>query len=362
MGHRSITDDTHIEDVVPIIQPGLLIHELPLNDSDQERIEWNRDSITKILTGQSNRVFAVVGPCSIHDKKSALEIADKIADIREELGDALEVAMRVYFEKPRTTIGWKWLINDPKLDESCDINLGLRTARELLLEVSRKGVPTTTEILDVITPQYIADALDWVAIGARTTESQVHRQMASGLSMPVGFKNGTDGGVDIALDAIESAAGRHSFLSVTKDGVAAIVRTKWNTWHVILRGGRDSTNYDAASIKAVQEKLRARGMNPQAMVDFSHNNTMDQHRKKDPQRQMVVGESVAELIESGSHAVHSFMMESHLHAWKYNHTPGQHDPASIPYGVSITDGCLNWKDTETLLRRLATAVRERNKK
>ncbi len=351
MSQSHPTDDLRVAEILPLIQPALLMHDLPLNETGAAFIETSRKQAEAILNRQNDRVLVVVGPCSIHDHKSALEYAQLIQAAREKYEKDLEIVMRVYFEKPRTTVGWKGYINDPHLNESYDINTGLREARSLLIELTRMGVPAGTEFLDVITPQYIADVVSWGAIGARTTESQVHRQLSSGLSMPVGFKNGTDGGIQVALDAIQAAAGQHCFLSVTKDGVAAIVKTKGNTaCHVILRGGKAGTNFDAASIDAVVSQLTARGLPASVMVDCSHGNSLKDYRK-----QPLVTDSLAEQISAGSKSITGVMIESHLVEGRQDAKPGQ----PLTYGQSITDACVNWATTETMLDQLAAAVRAR---
>jgi 3-deoxy-7-phosphoheptulonate synthase len=350
--HR--TDDLRIDEIFPLIQPATLMREWPLGEEESGFVEAARRRTEKILRGTDDRLLVVAGPCSIHDEAQALEYGGLIVDARKKYGADLELVMRVYFEKPRTTVGWKGLINDPKLDESFDINNGLRGARRLLIELARMGVPAGTEFLDAITPQYIADAVVWGAIGARTTESQVHRQLASGLSMPVGFKNGTDGNIQIALDAIEASSHPHHFLSVTKDGVAAIVRTKGNdTCHVILRGGKAGTNFDAESIKAVVDQLIARSLPPYVMVDCSHGNSLKDYRK-----QPLVAESLAQQIAAGSRSIAGVMIESHLVEGKQNATPGQ----PLTYGQSITDACISWETTKGVLDQLAAAVRARRSK
>ncbi len=351
MSQSHPTDDLRVAEILPLIQPALLMHDLPLNETGAAFIETSRKQAEAILNRQNDRVLVVVGPCSIHDHKSALEYAQLIQAAREKHEKDLEIVMRVYFEKPRTTVGWKGYINDPHLNESYDINTGLREARSLLIELARMGVPAGTEFLDVITPQYIADVVSWGAIGARTTESQVHRQLSSGLSMPVGFKNGTDGGIQVALDAIQAAAGQHCFLSVTKDGVAAIVKTKGNTaCHVILRGGKAGTNFDAASIDAVVSQLTARGLPASVMVDCSHGNSLKDYRK-----QPLVTDSLAEQISNGSKSITGVMIESHLVEGRQDAKPGQ----PLTYGQSITDACVNWTTTATMLDQLSAAVRAR---
>jgi 3-deoxy-7-phosphoheptulonate synthase len=345
------TDDLRVAEILPLIQPALLMHELPLNEAGAGFVVNARKQAESILNGTDDRLLVVTGPCSIHDHKSALEYATLIQQAREKYSKELEIFMRVYFEKPRTTVGWKGFINDPHLNESYDINGGLREARSLLIELTRMGVPVGTEFLDVITPQYIADVVSWGAIGARTTESQVHRQLSSGLSMPVGFKNGTDGGIQIALDAIQAAAGQHCFLSVTKDGVAAIVKTRGNeACHVILRGGKAGTNFDAASIDTVIGQLTARGLPASVMVDCSHGNSLKDYRK-----QPLVTQSLAEQLSNGSKAITGVMIESHLVEGRQDAKPGQ----ALTYGQSITDACVNWASTETMLDELAAAVRAR---
>ncbi len=338
-------------EILPLIQPALLMHDLPLNETGAAFIESSRKQAEAILNRKDDRLLVVAGPCSIHDHKSALEYAQLIQAAREKHAKDLEIVMRVYFEKPRTTVGWKGFINDPHLNESYDINAGLREARALLIELTRMGIPSGTEFLDVITPQYIADVVSWGAIGARTTESQVHRQLSSGLSMPVGFKNGTDGGIQVALDAIQAAAGQHCFLSVTKDGVAAIVKTRGNeACHVILRGGKAGTNFDAASIDTVVGQLTARGLPASVMVDCSHGNSLKDYRK-----QPLVTESLADQISHGSKSITGVMIESHLVEGRQDAKPGQ----PLTYGQSITDACVNWATTETMLNDLAAAVRAR---
>ena len=349
--HR--TDDLRVAEILPLIEPAVLMHEWPLGEDESALVEASRRSTESILAGKDDRLLVVVGPCSIHDETSALEYGKRIVEARQMYGADLEILMRVYFEKPRTTVGWKGLINDPKLDESYDINDGLRLARRLLIELARMGVPAGTEFLDTITPQYIADVVVWGAIGARTTESQVHRQLASGLSMPVGFKNGTDGNIQIALDAIEAAGEPHHFLSVTKDGVAAIVRTQGNkTCHVILRGGKTGPNFDADSVKAVVDQLNGRSLPPYVMIDCSHGNSLKDYRK-----QPIVAENIANQLATGSRGIAGVMIESHLVEGRQNAKPGD----ALCYGQSITDACISWETTEAVLTQLAESVQARRK-
>ena len=327
------------------------MQEWPVSEDGAAFVEQARAGSGNIMQGKDDRLLVVVGPCSIHDRASAMEYANLLLAARQKHAADLEVVMRVYFEKPRTTVGWKGFVNDPHLDESFDINTGLKQARQLLIDIVNMGLPTGTEFLDVITPQYIADAVVWGAIGARTTESQVHRQLASGLSMPVGFKNGTDGGVQIALDAIEAARGQHHFLSVTKDGIVAIVTTRGNNdCHVILRGGKHSPNYDAEAVANVVAQLKAKGLPPYVMVDCSHGNSL-----KDFRRQPAVAASIAEQIAAGSRSIAGVMIESHLVEGRQDTKPG----VPLKYGQSITDACINWETTETVLDQLAEAVRKR---
>jgi 3-deoxy-7-phosphoheptulonate synthase len=353
MSDKHRTDDLRIEDISDLVSPSVFMKEIALTSAQEDFLTRSRQAAEDILMGRSDRLLVVVGPCSIHDAKSALEYAAKLKEAREKHAAELEIMMRVYFEKPRTTVGWKGFINDPHLDESCDINHGLREARKLLVEIAQMDVPAGTEFLDTITPQYIADVVAWGAIGARTTESQVHRQLASGLSMPVGFKNGTDGNIQIALDAIAAAAGRHVFLSVTKHGTAAIVQTRGNdACHIILRGGKASPNYDAASVANAIAQLQARGLPPHVMVDCSHGNSL-----KDYTRQPLVAHDVAQQLAAGSRGIAGIMIESHLVAGRQDVKPGQ----PVTYGQSITDACVSWETTETMLEELAAAVSARRR-
>jgi len=314
-------------------------------------VSHTRKTIHRIMHGKDDRLLVVIGPCSIHDPAAAIDYARRLMAARTQYADTLEIVMRVYFEKPRTTVGWKGLINDPYLDESYRIDEGLRIARQLLIEINRLGMPAGSEFLDVISPQYIGDLISWGAIGARTTESQVHRELASGLSAPIGFKNGTDGNIRIATDAIQSAGRPHHFLSVHKNGQVAIVTTKGNKdCHVILRGGK-APNYDAASVTAACKELEATKLNPSLMVDCSHANSSKQH-----ERQLDVARDVAAQIAGGSHKVFGLMIESHLCAGAQKFTPGKDDPAKLEYGKSITDACLGWDDSLHALAELSAAV------
>jgi 3-deoxy-7-phosphoheptulonate synthase len=315
-----------------------------------------RQAVRRILHGEDDRLLVIIGPCSIHDPAAALEYARRLKAERAKYADTLEVVMRVYFEKPRTTVGWKGLINDPYLDESYRIHEGLRIARQLLLEINRCGVPAASEFLDVISPQYIADLVSWGAIGARTTESQVHRELASGLSAPIGFKNGTDGNIKIATDAIQAAARPHHFLSVHKNGQVAIVETKGNKdCHVILRGGK-APNYDAASVATACKELDGAKLGPRLMIDCSHANSSKQH-----QRQIEVARDVAAQVGGGSRQVFGVMVESHLSDGAQKFTPGKDDPAQLHYGQSITDACIGWDDSLGVLQTLSDAVQARRR-
>ncbi|MDE2077733.1 MAG: 3-deoxy-7-phosphoheptulonate synthase [Burkholderiales bacterium] len=351
----SQTDDERIRNVTPLPPPEHLIRFFPIRGTPIETLVANtRKAIRKIIHGKDDRLLVIIGPCSIHDPAAAIEYARKLLVLREQYKDTLEVVMRVYFEKPRTTVGWKGLINDPYLDESYKIDEGLRMARQLLLEINRLGMPAASEFLDVISPQYIGDLISWGAIGARTTESQIHRELASGISAPIGFKNGTDGNIKIATDAIQSASRPHHFLSVHKNGQVAIVETGGNPdCHVILRGGK-APNYDAASVAAACKDLEAAKLHPSLMVDFSHANSSKQH-----ERQVVVAQDIAEQMSSGSTQVFGVMVESHLCAGAQKFTPGKDDPSKLTYGQSITDACIGWDDSEKVLEILSSAVKKR---
>ena len=350
---RIETDDVRIAEIKELMPPAHLLREFPVLPDAAKTIYETRQAIHRILHGADDRLLVVIGPCSIHDVKAAKEYAARLAEYREKLSRDLLIVMRVYFEKPRTTVGWKGLINDPNLDGSFRINEGLRVARELLLELANEGMPGGCEYLDMITPQYIADLVAWGAIGARTTESQVHRELASGLSCPVGFKNGTDGNVRIAVDAMRAAAQPHHFLSVTKAGHSAIVETRGNEdCHVILRGGKEP-NYDAASIDAAAKTLADAGLPQRIMIDFSHSNSSKEHQK-----QLDVGTSVAKQVADGDTRLFGVMVESHLKAGRQDLVPGQ----TLEYGQSITDACISWDDSVPLLEQLAEAVAERRLK
>jgi 3-deoxy-7-phosphoheptulonate synthase len=351
----SQTDDERIKDITVLPPPEHLIRFFPIRGTTVETlISQTRQNIHNIMAGKDDRLLVVIGPCSIHDPAAAMEYARRLKAQRDQYADSLEIVMRVYFEKPRTTVGWKGLINDPYLDESYRIDEGLRMARQLLIEINRLGLPAGSEFLDVISPQYIGDLIAWGAIGARTTESQVHRELASGLSAPIGFKNGTDGNIRIATDAIQAAARGHHFLSVHKNGQVAIVQTNGNKdCHVILRGGK-APNYDAASVAAACKDLEAAKLPPKLMVDFSHANSSKQHEK-----QLDVAKDIAGQIRSGSHSVFGVMIESHLNAGAQKYTPGKDDQSKLAYGQSITDACLGWDDSLAALDVLAQAVRQR---
>ncbi|HEX3776042.1 MAG TPA: 3-deoxy-7-phosphoheptulonate synthase [Polyangiaceae bacterium] len=347
------TDDVRIDSLRPLIPPAILMEELPVGDAGTKLISEARQEVARIVTGEDDRVVVVVGPCSIHDPDAGLEYARQLKPVAAALSADLKIVMRTYFEKPRTTVGWKGLINDPKLDGSFSINQGLRVARKFLLDVVELGMPTGTEFLDPISPQFMADLVAWGAIGARTTESQVHRELASGLSMPVGFKNGTSGNVQIAVDAVRSSAEPHRFLSVTKQGLAAIVATRGNKHcHVILRGGRSGPNYSEASVTEAADALGKANLRQAVMVDCSHANS-----QKDHKNQVKVAESLAAQISAGSTRVFGVMVESNLVEGRQDVTPGQ----PLTRGQSITDACLGFEQTRPLLELLASAVRARRK-
>ncbi|PKO67724.1 MAG: 3-deoxy-7-phosphoheptulonate synthase [Betaproteobacteria bacterium HGW-Betaproteobacteria-16] len=348
----SQTDDERIKDITVLPPPEHLIRFFPIGGTPVESlISRTRRRIHDMLHGKDDRLLVVIGPCSIHDPAAALDYARRLKPLRDKYADTLEIVMRVYFEKPRTTVGWKGLINDPYLDESFRIDEGLRIARQLLIEINRQGLPAGSEFLDVISPQYIGDLISWGAIGARTTESQVHRELASGLSAPIGFKNGTDGNIKIATDAIQAAARGHHFLSVHKNGQVAIVQTSGNKdCHVILRGGK-SPNYDAASVAASVKELEAAKLSNRLMVDCSHANSSKQHEK-----QLEVARDIAGQIAAGSRSVFGVMIESHIEAGAQKFTPGKDDMAKLTYGQSITDACLGWEDSLQALDVLSKSV------
>jgi 3-deoxy-7-phosphoheptulonate synthase len=348
----SQTDDERIVDVTPLPPPEHLIRFFPIRGTAVEGlISGTRQKIRDILHGRDDRLLVVIGPCSIHDPAAALEYARRLLPLREQHADTLEIVMRVYFEKPRTTVGWKGLINDPYLDGSFRIDEGLRIARQLLVDINRLGMPAGSEFLDTISPQYIGDLISWGAIGARTTESQVHRELASGLSAPIGFKNGTDGNIKIATDAIQAAARPHHFLSVHKNGQVSIVETRGNAdCHVILRGGK-APNYDAANVAAACADLGAAKLEQRLMVDCSHANSSKQH-----QRQIDVAHDIAAQMAGGSRSIFGVMVESHLVGGAQKFNPGQDDPAALAYGQSITDACIGWDDSAAVLQTLSDAV------
>ena len=347
---RYDTDDLRITSIDDVVTPAALLEELPLSDETSKHIYETRQAIHRILAGEDDRLLVIAGPCSIHDPAAALEYASRLREPRRSLADRLAVVMRVYFEKPRTTVGWKGLINDPDLDGSFNINRGLRVARRLLLDLNDAGVPAGVEFLDLITPQYIADLISWGAIGARTTESQVHREMASGLSCPVGFKNGTGGSIKLAVDAVGAAKNPHVFLTLTKNAQSAIFKTAGNEdAHIILRGGK-APNYESEHIRAAADMLEAAGHAPRVMVDFSHANSAKQH-----ERQRVVCRDIAAQIASGEDAVTGVMIESHLVAGRQDVVEGR----PLVYGQSVTDACIGWEDTVEMLEELAEAVAAR---
>jgi 3-deoxy-7-phosphoheptulonate synthase len=345
------TDDLRIDQLKPLIPPAILMEEYPITDQASETVAQARLSIADCLRGQDDRLVVVVGPCSIHDEAAAVEYAERLRKQADQWADDLLIVMRVYFEKPRTSIGWKGLINDPDMDGSFHINKGLKIARHLLLTLAQHGLPAGCEFLDTIMPQFFADLVSWGAIGARTTESQVHRELASGLSCPMGFKNGTDGNLQVAVDAIKAAGHAHRFLSVTKQSVAAIVATRGNEdCHVILRGGNNSTNYDVDSVNTAAALLKSNGMHTRLMIDCSHGNS-----GKDPGQQPRVAQHVAQQLANGSSAIFGVMLESHLVAGRQEIA----SPQTMTYGQSVTDACLGWDETVPVLGTLADAVRQR---
>jgi 3-deoxy-7-phosphoheptulonate synthase len=345
-------DDLRIDKIRPLISPDVIADELPVDDASAALIEESRRTVGAILRGADDRLLVVVGPCSIHDVAAAREYGGRLKAVADRLASDLFIVMRVYFEKPRTTVGWKGLINDPRLDGSFAVNEGLRMGRSLLIDLARMGLPAGSEFLDTITPQYMADLASWGAIGARTTESQVHRELASGLSVPVGFKNGTDGNVQIAIDAVQAGHHPHCFLGVTKQGLSAIVVTRGNPdCHVILRGGASGPNYDAASVARVAASLERAGLVPRVMIDCSHGNS-----GKDPERQPAVARDIGRQLRAGSRAIAGIMIESHLVGGRQD-LPKPGAARALAYGQSITDACLAWDDTASLLDEIAEHVR-----
>lgn len=353
----SQTDDQRIEEVVPLPPPEHLIRFFPIAGTPVEKlIGRTRGAIRDIMQRKDDRLLVIMGPCSIHDPAAALDYARRLKAQRDKYAGTLEIVMRVYFEKPRTTVGWKGLINDPYLDESYRIDEGLRIARQLLVEINRLGMPAGSEFLDVISPQYIGDLISWGAIGARTTESQVHRELASGLSAPIGFKNGTDGNIKIAIDAIQAAARPHHFLSVHKNGQVAIVETRGNKdCHVILRGGK-APNYDAASVDSACKEIEAAKLDCTLMVDCSHANSSKQH-----ERQLEVARDIGTQIAGGSRCIFGVMVESHLNGGAQKFSPGKDDPEKLEYGKSITDACIGWEPSLQVLETLHDAVKARRR-
>ncbi|MEI6897264.1 MAG: 3-deoxy-7-phosphoheptulonate synthase AroG [Psychromonas sp.] len=341
------TDDVHITAIKELLPPIALLEKFPATEAIKKIVSGARQAISQILSNKDDRVLVIIGPCSIHDTQAALDYASKLAPLREKYKDSLEIVMRVYFEKPRTTVGWKGLINDPELNGTFNINQGLRIGRKLLLDINAMGLPAATEFLDMISPQYVADLMTWGAIGARTTESQVHRELASGISCPVGFKNGTDGTIKVAVDAIGAANASHHFLSVNKFGHSAIVETAGNPdCHIILRGGK-APNYSAADVAIVKEGLKKSGLEETLMIDFSHANS-----EKKFENQMKVCTDVCAQIAAGDKAISGVMVESHLVEGRQDLVDGK----VKTYGQSITDACIGWADTETLLVQLSDAV------
>ena len=346
------TDDIRIDEIRQLLPPSLLLSELPILESSAQLINSTRSDIDNVLNGLSDKLLVVVGPCSIHDQKAAIEYADHVRKWISEYSNDLLIVMRVYFEKPRTTVGWKGLINDPSLDNSFDINNGLKIARSLLSEINEMGVPAGTEFLDAISPQYYADLISWGAIGARTTESQIHRELASGLSMPIGFKNGTGGSIKIAVDGIKAASQPHHFLSVTKQGVSGIVKTRGNkSCHIILRGSSNGPNCDSDSINETSKLLKDNDLPGQLMVDCSHGNSL-----KDYKRQVSVAENLSEQISNGSKDIASVMIESNLVEGNQKISSNLSD---LVYGQSVTDSCVGLEDTEKILSMFADAVQKR---
>jgi 3-deoxy-7-phosphoheptulonate synthase len=347
------TRDLRVESIQPLTPPALLLAQHPLGEEASETVSHARDQVTRILNGDDDRLLVVVGPCSIHDPAAGLDYADRLKALADDLAEDLFVVMRVYFEKPRTTVGWKGFVNDPHLDNSFAINEGLARARHLLLDLAELGLPAGCEFLDPISPQFFSDVVSWAAIGARTTESQVHRQLASGLSMPVGFKNGTDGSVQVAVDAVQAAAHPHRFLGVTEQGLAGIVTTTGNAdCHVILRGGTRGPNYRPESVRTALAALRAAKLRPGLMIDTSHGNS-----EKDYRRQPTLAHEIAAQVGAGEHGIMGVMLESFLVEGRQDLRPG----TPLVYGQSITDGCMSWETTVPVLRALAASVRARRR-
>lgn len=337
-------ENLRVRGVTRLITPTQIKEQLPANPAQMETVQRGREQARAILRGEDDRLLVVVGPCSIHDPEAALDYARRLAALSKEVSDRYLIVMRVYFEKPRTTVGWKGLINDPLMNDSCDMAHGIALARKILLDVTNLGLPAGTEFLDPIIPQYIDDLISWSAIGARTTESQTHREMASGLSMPVGFKNSTDGSVQVSIDAMRSSRTPHSFLGIDQDGATSIIKTSGNPdGHVVLRGGRDGTNYEPHKVAAACEILKKNGLHPTVMVDCSHANS-----NKDPKRQPVVWQSILDQRAEGRREIIGAMLESNI---GFGAQPLGNDPSSLQYGVSITDACMNWEMTEELLRK-----------
>ncbi len=348
-----LTDNTRITGLMEVSPPNEIITELPISADSSQLVFKSRKEISDILHGRDDRLVVVVGPCSIHDPESALEYAKRLKSLEAKHSNQLKIVMRVYFEKPRTTIGWKGLINDPNLDNSYDVNLGLRKARKVLLDINNLGLPAGTEFLDMITPQYLADLISWGAIGARTTESQIHRELASGLSCPVGFKNSTNGSIQVAIDAIGSASNSHIFLSITKEGKSAIFNSSGNEdCHVILRGGSD-TNYESSFVESTSKELEAAKKSKNVMIDMSHGNS-----KKQFKRQLIVNKDISDQISSGEDRIFGVMIESNLEEGNQKIGPLE----EIKYGQSITDACVGWNDTEIMINQLSTAIENKRKK
>ncbi len=348
-----LTDNTRITGLMEVSPPNEIITEIPISADSSQLVFKSRKEISDILHGRDDRLVVVVGPCSIHDPESALEYAKRLKSLEAKHSNQLKIVMRVYFEKPRTTIGWKGLINDPNLDNSYDVNLGLRKARKVLLDINNLGLPAGTEFLDMITPQYLADLISWGAIGARTTESQIHRELASGLSCPVGFKNSTNGSIQVAIDAIGSASNSHIFLSITKEGKSAIFNSSGNEdCHVILRGGSD-TNYESSFVESTSKELEAAKKSKNVMIDMSHGNS-----KKQFKRQLIVNKDISDQISSGEDRIFGVMIESNLEEGNQKIGPLE----EIKYGQSITDACVGWNDTEMMINQLSTAIENKRKK